>query len=183
MLARPDLDHPAPPPGWRLLDGALVADGTVGGHVARRQDVRASCYQRDCRRTFNIDYDWMVRHGYAAFPVRELFELLRCRKPGGCALEMRSERQGSGLPLSFLARQPGVMIRLICQGCGWRKDVGPAQVVAQLAAVGIGDGATLHVELTAKLTKPCVKCAKAQWASEVRWPPVAGSAPRARAAR
>lgn len=153
-----------------MLNGALILDGSVAGHLARRQDVRAHCHQRDCRRSFNIDYDWLVRHGYAAFPVRELIELLKCRKPGGCALEVRTERQGSGLALSFLAGQRGVAIRLQCGACRWRRDIAPAQAIAHLQAAGTGDGATLHTDLTAKLTKPCARCGKSLWTCEVRWP-------------
>jgi hypothetical protein len=170
MAVRPDPNFPAPPPGWRVLNGALIPDGSVGGYLARRQEVRASCYQRDCRRSVSIDYDWLIGHGYAAFPVREFIDLLKCRKPGGCALEARTERQGSGLPLADLARRKGVAIRLQCGACRWRKDITPAQAIAHLTAAGTGDGATLHVELTAKLTKPCAQCARTLWICEVRWP-------------
>ena len=165
-----DPEYKPPPPGWRVFNGQLVADGAIGGYFARGQEVRGACDQRDCRRRFRIDFDSLIRKGYAPFPVAELKTLLQCRRPGGCAMQCYDSPQGSGLPLATLARHPGVQVRLRCTECGWEKSLAPAKVAAHLKAAGTGDGDTLHVDLTAKLVRPCAKCGKSRWSCDVLWP-------------
>ena len=158
------------PPGWRCFNGQLIADTTIGGYLARGQDVRGACDLRDCRRRFWIDFDGLIRRGYAGFPVSELKALLACRKPGGCAMAFHDGVKGSGLPLSMLARCEGVSVRLRCTDCRWEKAVPPMQIAAHLKASASGDESTLHVELMSKLKKPCPKCGKLRWSCEVLWP-------------
>jgi hypothetical protein len=157
-----------PPPGWRLFGRQLVPDPTVGGYLARRQEFRGSCHRRDCRRRYDIDFDGLIRHGYAGFPVRELQALLACRMPGGCSLQFHEKPVG--LPLRAFYVHDGVTVLLRCEACRWEKEVAPARLAAQLKAQGLGDDGTPHTDIAAKLTKPC-KCGKTQWACEVLWPP------------
>ena len=159
-----------PPPGWHVFNGQLTPDGTVGGYLARGQEVRGFCDQRDCRRRFWIDFDGLIRRGFAGFPMVELKTLLKCHKPGGCALEVRDDAQGSGLTLTVLARHPQVRVKLRCTDCRWEKVIPPTQVIAHLQAAGTGGGDTLHVALKDKLSKPCSACGKRRWACEVLWP-------------
>ncbi|HEX5378573.1 MAG TPA: hypothetical protein VFW47_08355 [Phenylobacterium sp.] len=163
-----------PPAGWRVFNGQLVADATVGGYFARGQEMRGACDQRDCRRRFSIDFDRLIRKGYAPFPVSELKALLQCRRPGGCAMHCFDGVKGSGLPLSLLARYPNVSIRLRCTECRWEKAYPPGQVAAHLKASATGGEETLHVELMTKLKKPCARCGKSRWACDVMWPEPAG---------
>lgn len=153
-----------------MFNDQLVADQTVGGYLARGQSVSGACDQRDCRRRFWIDFDNLIRRGYAPFPVKELKALLLCRKPGGCAMSFKDSREGSGLTLKALSRFPQVRIRLRCTGCRWEKVITPDQAAAQLKAAGTGAGDTLHIDLLAKLSKPCSKCRQTAWACEVIWP-------------
>jgi len=97
-----------PPPGWRLFGRQLVPDPTVGGYLARRQEFRGSCHRRDCRRRYDIDFDGLIRHGYAGFPVRELQALLACRMPGGCSLQFHEKPVG--LPLRAFYVHDGVTV-------------------------------------------------------------------------
>ena len=159
-----------PPAGWRLFNGQLVPDPTVAGYLARGQDVTGTCDLRDCRRRFSIDFDSLIRRGYGAFPIVELKALLLCRRPGGCAMKFRDAREGSGLSLRSLTNFPEAQLRLRCLGCRWEKSFAPAVAISRLNALGAGGGDTLHVDILAKLSKPCPKCAKMNWASEVTWP-------------
>lgn len=165
---------PQPPPGWRAFNGQLVPDSSVAGYAARRQGVRGVCHQKDCHRRISIDFDGLLRRGFGPFPMREWLALLRCHKPGGCALEIHEEREGSGLSLQHLTRFEGVEIRLRCLNCSWEKHLAPAQAIAALKAAKTGDGGVLHVDLKSKLSKPCVRCAEMRWACEVMWPQAAG---------
>ncbi|OYU69939.1 MAG: hypothetical protein CFE28_07980 [Alphaproteobacteria bacterium PA2] len=160
----------SPPPGWRVFNDQLVPDQTVGGYLARGQSVSGACDQRDCRRRFWIDFDNLIRRGYAPFPVKELKALLLCRKPGGCAMGFKDSREGSGLTLKALSRFPQVRIRLRCTGCKWEKTITPDRAAAQLKAAGTGSGDTFHIDLLEKLSKPCAKCRQTAWACEVIWP-------------
>lgn len=158
-----------PPPGWRLFNRQLVPDPTIGGFVARRQEVRGACYRRDCRRRWEADFDGLIRHGYAGFPMPELQGLLRCRSPGGCALQFHESPQGAGLPLRVLAGFEGVVVRVRCGACQWQTEVPPARMAARLKRQGLGGEATPHTEIAAKLGRAC-KCGKTQWSCEVLWP-------------
>jgi len=162
--------NPSPPPGWRVFNDQLMPDQTVGGYLARGQKISGACDQRDCRRRFWIDFDNLIRRGFAPFPVRELKALLLCRRPGGCAMGFKDSREGSGLPLKMLSRFEPVRIRLRCTRCKWEKTLTPDRVATQLKAAGTGSGDTLHVDLLEKLSKPCAKCHQSAWACEVLWP-------------
>ena len=153
-----------------MFNDQLVPDQTVGGYLARGQSVSGACDQRDCRRRFWIDFDNLIRRGYAPFPVKELKALLLCRKPGGCAMGFKDSREGSGLTLKALSRFPQVRIRLRCTGCKWEKVITPDRAASQLKAAGTGSGDTLHIDLLDKLSKPCAKCRQSAWACEVIWP-------------
>ncbi|WP_421932939.1 hypothetical protein [Phenylobacterium sp.] len=159
-----------PPKGWRVFNGELVPDPTLWGYMHRRQMVRGACYTRDCRRNYNLDVELLLRRGYAHVSMKEIQRQLLCHMPGGCRMTFRDEKEGSGLPLSVLAANREVRILFRCGGCRWEKSVTPAQAIAQLVAAKTGTSSTLHTELTSKTTKPCPKCAAANWTCEVRWP-------------
>ena len=147
-----------------------MSDETIRGHLQRRQGVRGACYTRDCRRTYNLDFELLLRRGFAQVPMKELERLLRCNMPGGCAITFQRERQGSGLPLSVIAANPQARVRLHCLGCRWEIIIPPAKVIGRLTLAKTGGPETLHTELVGKLSRPCAKCAKTQWRCDILWP-------------
>jgi hypothetical protein len=159
-----------PPKGWRVFNGALVPDDSVGGFMVRGQEVTGTCHMRDCRRRFNLDYEKFLKAGLEGLPMRRVKAMLACHHPAGCALEVREGREGSGVRLSVLAVTKGVRVKIRCALCGGEKLTSPAKVIAGLQAAGAGGGDTLHSEIAGKLTKPCGKCHQARWLCEVRWP-------------
>lgn len=161
---------PQPPKGWRVFNGALVPDDSVGGFMVRGQEVTGTCYMRDCRRRFHLDYEKFLKGGLEGLPMRRVKSMLACHHPAGCALEMREGREGSGVRLSVLAKTPGVAVRIRCELCGGEKLTSPAKVIAGLEAAGTGGRDTLHSEVAAMLTRPCGTCKQARWTCEVRWP-------------
>lgn len=146
--------------------------------------MRGACYTRDCRRNYNLDFELLLRRGFAYVPMKELQRLLRCNTPGGCPLSFQEDRAGSGLPLSTLRDYPLARLRLRCAGCRWEKTTTPAQVIGGLEKAGTGGPATLHTDLAKTLTRPCAKCGKTAWTCDVLWPGPARPArrPRARSA-
>lgn len=159
-----------PPKGWRVFNGRLVPDPTLWGYLHRKQVVRGACYTRDCRRNYHLDFELLLRRGYAAVPMTEIQRLLLCHMPGGCSMTFQADKDGSGLPLSLLAANREVRILFRCGGCKWEKSVTPRQAIAQLTAAKTGTAATLHTDLITKITKPCPKCAATTWTCDVRWP-------------
>lgn len=159
-----------PPTGWRLFNGALVPDDSVGGFMLRGQEVTGTCYMRDCRRRFHLDFEKFLKAGMEGLPMRRVKAMLACHHPAGCSLEMKEGREGSGVRLRALAATPGVRMRIRCQLCGGQKVTSPAKVLAGLEAAKTGGGDTLHSEVAVKLTKPCGTCRKAAWTCEVLWP-------------
>ena len=158
-----------PPPGWRLFNRELVPDPTIGGFLARRQEIRGACYRRDCRRRWEADFDGLVRHGYAGFPMSELQGLLRCRTPGGCSLQFHESPEGAALTLGAVSEFTCVVVVVRFETCQWRTEVQPARMAARLERQGLGGDATTHTEIAGKLSRPC-KCGKTRWACEVLWP-------------
>ena len=163
-------DYNPPPKGWRVFNGQLIPDATLWGYLHRKQIVRGVCYTRDCRRNYHLDFELLLRSGYAYVRMPEIQRLLRCNMPGGCKMTFQDDKQGSGLPLSVLASNREVRILLRCGGCKWEKAITPGQAIQQLLAAKTGTSSTLHTDLQAKISKPCLKCGAAKWACEVRWP-------------
>lgn len=159
-----------PPKGWRVFNGQLIPDQTLWGYLHRKQIVRGACYTRDCRRNYYLDFELLLRSGYAYVRMPEIQRLLRCNMPGGCRMTFQDEKAGSGLPLSALAANREVRILFRCGGCKWEKSVTPGQAIAQLLAAKTGTASTLHTELVAKTSKPCAKCGASNWTCDVRWP-------------
>ncbi|MFD3265517.1 hypothetical protein [Phenylobacterium ferrooxidans] len=159
-----------PPKGWRVFNGQLIPDATLWGYLHRKQIVRGSCYTRDCRRNYHLDFELLLRSGYAYVRMPEIQRLLRCNMPGGCRMTFQDDKGGSGLPLSILAANPEVRIVFRCGGCKWEKAITPGQAIAQLVAAKTGTSSTLHTELVTKTSKPCLKCGASKWDCDVRWP-------------
>ena len=159
-----------PPKGWRVFNGKLVADPTLWGYLNRKQVVRGACYTRDCRRNYYLDFELLLRRGYASVQMREIQRLLLCHMPGGCSMTFRDERDGSGLPLSVLASNRDVRILFRCGGCKWEKQVTPGRAIQQLVVARTGTASTLHTDLLTKISKPCLKCGASNWSCDVRWP-------------
>ncbi|MDG2520546.1 hypothetical protein P7B02_03245 [Caulobacter segnis] len=159
----------APPRGWLIENDTLVRDDSLAGYQARGQQVRASCYQRDCKRSCWIDIDFMVSRRMGRLSMAECKRLLKCGALGGCGLDFREEPQAGVTLRTLAAAGEKVRIAFRCAACGVAKATSPAAAIARLKAGKRGDEDTLHTDLGAKLTKPC-KCGKTRWEVQVRWP-------------
>jgi hypothetical protein len=158
-----------PPKGWKVFAGQLTRDETLWGYLHRKQFVRGSCYTRDCKRNYYLDFELLLRAGYVQVRMSEIQRLLKCNKPGGCSMTFVDEKTGSGLPLSVLASNSAGRIEMTCGGCKWSKTFTPLQAIAQLEAAKTGYASTLHTELAA-LSKACTHCGRSDWQIVVKWP-------------
>jgi hypothetical protein len=159
-----------PPPGWTIASGVLTPDRTVRGYLAREQDVKGRCYQRDCRRTCHVDHARFHEQGLGALKIEQVKQLLRCARLDTCALEFREDLNAESLKLRNLTSRPAVSLRILCRGCGAIRSVSPAAMIARLKAQGKGDETTETRDLAGLLSASCKVCGKVTWAVDVLWP-------------
>lgn len=159
-----------PPPGWTIASGVLTPDRTVRGYLAREQDVKGRCYQRDCRRTCHVDHARLHEQGLGALKIQQVKQLLRCARLDTCALEFHEDLNAESLKLRNLTGRAAVSLRILCQGCGASRTVSPKAMVARLKSEGKGDETTETRDLAGLLSAPCKACGKVTWAVDVLWP-------------
>ena len=163
-------DPYSPPPGWTIANGILTPDRSVRGYLARDQDVKGRCAQRDCRRTCHVDHARLHEQGLGALKIDQVKRLLRCARLDTCALEFHEDLTAESLKLGDLTRRPAVSLRILCRGCGASRAVSPRAMIAKLTSTGKGDGATETRDIARLLTAPCKACGKVTWAVDVLWP-------------
>src|SRR3569832_2201223 len=162
-----------PPTGWLVFCGELVPDMTLAGHVRRREQPRFACRtMRWCKRNSTPDLEMLVARGFGGLSIADLRDLLACRAPGGCSLEVVPDLQ-EGLSVFQLARVEGCAVRFTCSKCGAAKDTSPAMVDARHRQGKPREAPSLRVRELADLALiPCKACGASQWRVEVRWPMV-----------
>ena len=81
-----------------------------------------------------------------------------------------------GVPLAhFLDDHPGVDVALSCDGCGAKRVLPMAGVVARLTARGRDPRTVGICEIAELVEQPC-KCGKRAWSTRPQWPPAQGAA-------
>jgi len=160
----------APPRGWRIVQGELVADPTVAGYLARGREIRGLCQQQDCRRTCQVDLEDLARRGLGAARIQELKPLYKCQRLGGCALAFH-EKYGTELTVSVLARLKPAVLRIRCGNCRKTTRARPGAVVARLLAEGLGGHETRVEDLAGLIRGECRGCRVRRWEVAVLWGP------------
>lgn len=160
----------SPPPGWTIAGGVLTPDRTVRGYLAREQDVKGRCAQRDCRRTCHVDHARLHEQGLGALKIQQVKHLLRCARLDTCALEFYEDLNAESLKLRNLTGRAAVSLRILCKGCGASRTVSPKAMVARLKGAGKGDETTETRDIPALLSASCKACGKVTWAVDVLWP-------------
>ena len=157
------------PDGWVALDGLLQADPSIAGYLARGQEAKGVCHQRDCRRRCEVDLPRLTARGFGALPVAVAQALMKCHSLGGCALEFHDDRRAS-LPLRALFGRAHVRIRIKCASCGFFRAVTPEGVAAKLSAESPMPDGLLISEIAAQIKGACKQCKKSAWRVDVLWP-------------
>ena len=159
----------APPAGWIALDGLLQPDPTVAGYLARMQEIRGVCGQRDCRRKCEVDLERLARRGFGALPVSAAQQMLKCQNLTGCGLDFHEDRRG-GLPLRALFGRSHVHIRIKCDGCGFFRVATPEALWRRITKDKDPTYGLLVTEVAAQIKGPCSQCKKTNWRVDVLWP-------------
>jgi len=158
-----------PPPGWLALDGLLQADPSVAGYLARGQEVKGVCHQRDCRRRCEVDLGRLAARGFGSLPVSTVQTFLRCHSLAGCGLDFHEDRH-SHLPLRALVGRSHVKLRIKCAGCGFFRVASPEAVIGKLSAETPMPDGLLISQIAALIKGPCGTCRKSAWRVDVLWP-------------
>ena len=159
----------AAPAGWVVLDGLLQPDMSVAGHLARGDEVKGYCDQKDCRRRCSVDLARLTARGFGQLPVARVQQLMRCNTLAGCGLDFRLD-QNAGLPLTSLLGRAHVRIRIKCEGCGFFRATSVEALIARLSA-GRPTAETLMLsQVRGRITGPCKTCRKSAWRVDVLWP-------------
>jgi len=119
------------PDGWFALDGLLQPDPSIAGYLARGQEVKGVCHQRDCRRRCDIDLTRLAARGFGSLPVTVAQSMMKCHSLSGCALEFHDDRRAS-LPVRALFGRSHVRIRIKCAGCGFFRAATAEGLLAKL---------------------------------------------------
>ncbi len=168
----PPVSYPSPPPGWIVVLGELVEDGSVLGAVARREQIRGTCQRPGCWRRCELDLQRLVESGFGRAPLAWAKTTLVCPNMDGCRLQFKAE-YGRVLRLEDIC-QPGVTVRFQCLSCGALVTKTPRALVAHIRARGKTDPAFREISTVAQLKDlprgPCKACGKALGRLEVRWP-------------
>ena len=168
VIRHPQVD-PGMPLGWRAVDGLLQPDPTIAGHLARGQEVKGVCHQRDCRRRCDLDLGRLEARGFGSLPVAAAQGLMRCHSLAGCALEFHVEPK-STLRLGDLLGRSHVRVRIKCGGCGFFRVAPPEAVIAKLTVGDTRGGAVAIGEIAGTIRGPCRRCGKSAWVVDVLWP-------------
>jgi len=158
-----------PPAGWLAFNGLLEPNPTIAGYLARGQEVRGVCHQRDCRRRCELDLARLAAKGFGSLPVSVAEGLMKCHGLTGCALEFHTDRRAS-LPVRALFGRAHVKIRIRCNGCGFFRTATPEGLFAKLSAERAASDGLLISEVAAKIKGPCKQCRKSAWRVDVLWP-------------
>jgi hypothetical protein len=159
-----------PPPGWNAEMGTLTPSETVGGYLARHQELRGACYSKDCRRRCEVELKALFARGFGRLTRRELLHLYRCNRLDGCNLDLIPDPVQALLPLRDLAGVPGIATRIRCTSCQFFRRYTVEEMIGQLEAAKKGGGRTGVQEVAALFTAPCKQCKKKSWTFEVLWP-------------
>lgn len=79
------------------------------------------------------------------------------------------------LPLVWFAFQPDHLVVLVCDVCGKRISLDPAQAVVRLKRSGLGDGGTGLLQLPAVARRACSGCGKRRFSADWSAPPAPGT--------
>ncbi len=165
-LPAPSSDLPA---GWVAQDGLLTPDVSISGYLARGQEVKGVCDQRDCRRRCQIDLPRLAARGFGALPLTTVQGFLRCHSLAGCGLDFHEDPK-AGLPLRALLGRSHVKIRIKCAGCGFFRVTRVEGLIAKLSATRPMADSLMTSEVPSQITGPCKTCKKSAWRVDVLWP-------------
>lgn len=159
------------PPGWTAASGLLEPDPSIAGFLARGEEVKGFCDQRDCRRRCHVDLERMVRRGFGALPVAQAKSFMRCNQLTGCGLDFHADRT-AGLPLSTLLGRAHVRIRIKCDGCGFFRAARVETLIKRFTTDRLRGDTVLTSEVRSKITGPCRTCRTSSWRVDILWPNV-----------
>jgi hypothetical protein len=159
------------PPGWTAASGLLEPDPSIAGHLARGEEVKGFCDQKDCRRRCHVDLERMVARGFGVLPVAQAKKFMQCGVITGCGLDFHVDRT-AGLRLSALLGRAHVRIRIKCQGCGFFRAAKVESIIAKLSTGTVRGGDLLTTDIRSRISGPCKTCRKSSWRVDVLWPNV-----------
>lgn len=173
---RRDQLQPLLAPGWRLTyDNRLEAIETPAGYHERGQTCLLRCELRGCGRRLAIDFLSAIRTGLGDRPIAEIAARLSCGHWEGCKFRVVDRSYPNGLPLVWFAFQPDHLVVLVCDVCGKRISLDPAQAVVRLKRSDLGDGGTGLLQLPAVARRACAGCGKRRFSADWSAPPAPGT--------
>ena len=73
--------------GWLDHEGVLMPDPTVASAALRKVKVHGSCHiRRECRRSVDMDLEWLAERGYGGALLEEVCDLYCCRRTPNCEM-------------------------------------------------------------------------------------------------
>ena len=121
------------PAGYTAVTGLLEPDTTVGGALARGEEIKGFCGQRGCTRRCTIDLQRLVAKGFGSMQLSFVRDLWRCHSLTGCGFDLRTE-QSTGIFLRELIGRSHVRVRVKCAKCGFFRSYLVEKLLAQLSA-------------------------------------------------
>lgn len=154
------------PPGWFLMDHALVADPTLKGYLDRNQSVHGQCVGQDCRRKASMDLRELMRLTGPNLHVKKVAAYMRCARLEGCRFTFTRLEPRCDIPLDRFAGRPNVRLRLRCEACQCFTHRKVDAVIAWLTTTGQGGKHTWISDVERLLTARC-GCGGKSWTIQV----------------